>query len=50
MCTGRATYGINAQMPGMVYASIERSPVLGGQLKAYDDRDIMGRLLSLVPP
>jgi len=39
MCTGKATYGIDAQMPGMVYASIERSPVLGGQLQSYDDQD-----------
>jgi isoquinoline 1-oxidoreductase beta subunit len=26
-------------MPGMVYASIERSPVLGGKLKSYDDQE-----------
>src|SRR5215831_8653333 len=39
ICTGRATYGIDAQMPGMVYAAIARSPVLGGTLKAYDDQD-----------
>ncbi len=39
MCTGRATYGIDAQMPGMVHASIERSPVLGGRLKSYDDKE-----------
>ncbi len=39
MCTGKAVYGIDAQMPGMVYASIERSPVLGGSLKAFDDQE-----------
>ena len=39
MCTGKAVYGIDAQMPGMVYASIERSPVLGGTLKAFDDQE-----------
>lgn len=39
ICTGKATYGIDARMPGMVYASIERSPVLGGTLKSYDDRE-----------
>jgi isoquinoline 1-oxidoreductase beta subunit len=39
ICTGKAIYGFDAQMPGMVYASIERSPVLGGTLKSYDDQD-----------
>ena len=39
ICTGKATYGIDAQMPGMVYASIARSPVIGGKLKSYDDQD-----------
>jgi isoquinoline 1-oxidoreductase beta subunit len=38
ICTGRATYGIDARMPGMVYAAIERSPVLGGKLRSYDDK------------
>src|SRR6185436_2814962 len=28
ICAGRGTFGIDARMPGMVYASIERSPVL----------------------
>jgi len=35
---GRATFGFDARMPGMVYASIERSPVLGGKLKSFDDQ------------
>jgi len=39
MCTGKAVYGIDAQMPGMVYASIERSPVLGGTLKSFNDQE-----------
>jgi isoquinoline 1-oxidoreductase beta subunit len=39
ICMGRATYGFDAHMPGMVYASIARSPVLGGTLKSYDDQD-----------
>ena len=37
MCTGRGSYGIDAHLPGMVYASIERPPVLGGKLKSFDD-------------
>lgn len=38
ICTGKAVYGIDARMPGMLYASIERSPVLGGRRKSYDDK------------
>jgi isoquinoline 1-oxidoreductase beta subunit len=36
---GRATFGIDAHLPGMVYASIERSPVFGGTMKSYDDQE-----------
>jgi isoquinoline 1-oxidoreductase subunit beta len=36
---GKGIYGIDAKMPGMVYASIERSPVIGGKLKSYDDKE-----------
>jgi isoquinoline 1-oxidoreductase subunit beta len=39
ICTGKAIFGVDAKMPGMVYASIERSPVLGGKLKSYDDKE-----------
>ena len=39
ICTGKALFGIDARLPGMVYAAIERSPVLGGKLKSYDDRE-----------
>src|SRR6185369_9100393 len=39
ICTGKGIYGIDARMPGMLYASIERSPVLGGTLKSYDDKE-----------
>lgn len=41
ICTGRGIYGIDAQLPGMVYASIERSPVIGGKLKSHDDSDAL---------
>ena len=37
ICTGRGMYGFDAHLPGMVYASIERPPVLGGTLKSFDD-------------
>jgi isoquinoline 1-oxidoreductase subunit beta len=39
MMVGKANFGIDAKMPGMVYASIERSPVLGGTLKSCDDSE-----------
>jgi isoquinoline 1-oxidoreductase beta subunit len=35
--TGKAVYGMDATMPGMVYASIEHPPVLGQKIKSYDD-------------
>lgn len=37
ICTGKAKYGQDAQLDGMLFASIQRSPVLGGQLKSVDD-------------
>lgn len=39
ICVGKGTFGIDAKMPGMVHASIERSPVFGGKLKTFDDKD-----------
>jgi isoquinoline 1-oxidoreductase beta subunit len=39
LCSGKGVFGIDAKMPGMVYASIERSPVFGGKLKKYDDAE-----------
>lgn len=34
---GKAVFGIDAELPGMVYASIERCPVLGSKLVSFDD-------------
>lgn len=34
--TGKAIFGIDITVPGMVYASIERCPVFGGQLVSFD--------------
>ncbi|HET9531508.1 MAG TPA: molybdopterin cofactor-binding domain-containing protein, partial [Blastocatellia bacterium] len=39
LVSGKGVFGIDARMPGMLYASIERSPVLGGKLKSYDDAE-----------
>ena len=37
ICTGKAKYGQDAHLEGMLFASIQRSPVLGGQFKSVDD-------------
>lgn len=37
--TGRAAFGIDMKLPGMLYASVERCPVVvGAKLKSYDDK------------
>ena len=51
---GHAVFGMDARVPGMVYASIERPPVFGGKLKSYDDaeaRKVRGVSKTLtIPP
>ncbi len=41
ICSGKGVFGYDAKMPGMVYASIERSPVYGGKMKSYDDKEAL---------
>src|SRR3981189_2547627 len=41
LVTGKAIYGMDAQVDGMVYASVERPPVLGGKVKSYDDKEAL---------
>ena len=38
LCTGRAVYGMDARMDGMVYAAVAHPPVLGGKVKSYSDK------------
>jgi isoquinoline 1-oxidoreductase subunit beta len=38
---GRAIYGIDAKLPGMKFAVIARTPVLGGKLVSYDAAETM---------
>jgi isoquinoline 1-oxidoreductase beta subunit len=33
---GQAVYGIDVEVPGMLYATIEHCPIFGGVLKGYD--------------
>ena len=33
---GTAEFGIDVKLPGMVYASLEQSPVIGGTVKSFD--------------
>jgi isoquinoline 1-oxidoreductase subunit beta len=35
--TGRAIYGADVQVPGMLVGSIERCPVFGGKAQSFDD-------------
>jgi isoquinoline 1-oxidoreductase beta subunit len=37
--TGKAIYGMDARVPGMVFASVQRSPVYGGTLQSFDDAE-----------
>ncbi|MEO5923259.1 MAG: xanthine dehydrogenase family protein molybdopterin-binding subunit [Bryobacteraceae bacterium] len=37
--TGKAIFGQDARVPGMVFASVQRSPVYGGTLVSFDDTE-----------
>ena len=39
--TGKAVYGMDARIDGMVYASVQRPPVLGGKVKSFDDKETL---------
>lgn len=38
MTTGRAIYGQDVRLDGMLYAVVARPPVYGGRLRSYDDQ------------
>ena len=40
--TGKAIYGIDVKLPGMLHAAIQACPVNGGKLKSYDESKIAG--------
>ena len=41
MTTGAAMYGTDTVLPGMLHASIERCPVVGGTVKSLDDSAVL---------
>jgi isoquinoline 1-oxidoreductase subunit beta len=51
LVTGKAIYGMDARIDGMVYASVEHPPVLGGKVKSYDDKEALkvGGVRQTVP-
>ncbi len=42
MCTGKASYGQDTRMEGMLYASVARPPVFGSAVKSVDDKAALG--------
>lgn len=39
---GRAVYGIDVKVPGMVHAALKQCPVHGGKLKSHDPKAVLG--------
>ena len=42
MCTGKANYGQDTHMEGMLYASVAHPPVFGSAVKSVDDKTALG--------
>ena len=49
--TGKATFGIDIRLPGMLYAAVRTCPVFGGSVASYDEKAIAGRrgVVGVVP-
>jgi len=41
ICTGKPLYGLDASVDGMLYASVEHPPVLGGKVASCDDSETL---------
>jgi isoquinoline 1-oxidoreductase subunit beta len=54
ICSGKPLYGMDVRVEGMLYASVEHPPVLGGKLKSVDDsaaQKVMGvKKVVSIPP
>src|SRR5216683_2739454 len=48
---GRQRFGIDVQLPGMMYAAIAQCPVFGGKVKSIDAAKVQGRrgIVKVVP-
>jgi isoquinoline 1-oxidoreductase beta subunit len=51
MLTGQARYGLDQRMPGLLYASIVRSPTFSGTVKSWDDEAALNSpgVVAVVP-
>ncbi|MBN9496823.1 MAG: xanthine dehydrogenase family protein molybdopterin-binding subunit [Alphaproteobacteria bacterium] len=49
--TGKAIYAIDVQVPGMLYATLARSPVMGSTPRGHNGADLMRRsgIVAVVP-
>jgi isoquinoline 1-oxidoreductase beta subunit len=41
ICSGKAVFGMDVKRPGMLYASVERPPVMGGKVQSFDDKEAL---------
>lgn len=41
LCTGQGVFGVDAEMPGMVYATVERAPVFGSKAVRHNDTETL---------
>jgi isoquinoline 1-oxidoreductase beta subunit len=41
IATGKAQYGIDTRLPGMLYAVVARPPVFGGKVQSYDGSEAL---------
>ena len=39
--SGKAVFGMDVKRPGMLFASVERPPVMGGQVQSFDDKETL---------
>ena len=42
LCSGKAVFGQDTHMDGMLYAAVAHPPVLGGAVKSFEDKDTLG--------
>jgi isoquinoline 1-oxidoreductase subunit beta len=41
ICSGKAVFGMDVKREGMVYASVEHPPVMGGKVQSFDDKQAL---------